>query len=272
MTLDGVLSVLAGRRGVDLRDYRVESLARGLEGRLAALSLGGLDEYGRRLEEDPTEMDQLLRALLVPFTGFFRDVEVFEALRLAVIPRLAALLDPSLPLRAWAAGVATGEEAWSLAMLLADGCASGPPWRFEVIGTDLDAQALAAAEQGRYPEESLATIPSPFARRFVEQGAISPALRPAVRFATHDLVGRVLAPREAIVASFSLVLARNVLIYFDRRLQLKALDRLAAVIEPGGALVLGDAETLPAALADRFVPFPGVAARLRVYQRRAGQA
>jgi two-component system, chemotaxis family, CheB/CheR fusion protein len=267
---EGILSLLAGRRGIDFRDYRSETLDNGLRGRLDALSLGGLEEYHRRLEEDPHEVDQLMRALVVPFTAFFRDSRVFEALASAVLPRL---FDHtwSLPVRTWAIGVATGEEAWSVAMLLAE--ASGPevPWRFEVVASDVDASSLAMARQGQYPSEAAMAIPPPLRARFVEHAGnecrIAEGLRPHVRFAQHDLMGRVLAPREAVVASFSLVLVRNVLIYFDRRLQSKALDRLAAVVEPGGALVLGDTETLPPAFADRFTPFPGVDRRLRVYRR-----
>jgi two-component system CheB/CheR fusion protein len=274
-----ILSLLAGRLGVDFRDYRSETLERGLRGRLEALGLESLDAYRRRLQDDPAEEDQLLRALVVPFTAFFRDPRVFEALEGAVLPRLydhaaaAACVAGARPLRAWAIGVATGEEAWSVAMLMAR--TAGLQGRFDVVASDVDGASLAVARTGRYPAAAAEAIPPALRERFLEtSGAeitVAAELRPYVRFAEHDLVGRVLAPREAVVASFALVLARNVLIYFDRRLQHKALERLAAVLEPGGALVLGDAEAVPPTFADRFTPFPGVDRRLRIYQRTEGE-
>jgi two-component system CheB/CheR fusion protein len=272
-----ILSLLAGRLGVDFRDYRAETLDRGLRGRLEALGLDSLQAYRRRLQDDPEEEDQLLRALVVPFTAFFRDPRVFEALEGAVLPRLYDLVAAAdcaagaRPVRAWAIGVASGEEAWSLAMLLARTGGPGQPGRFEVVASDVDAASLAVGRAGRYPAAAASAVPPPLRERFLQAAGdevtVSAELRPFVRFAEHDLVGRVLAPREAVVASFALVLVRNVLIYFDRRLQQKALERMAAVLEPGGALVLGDAETLPPTFADRFAPFPGVDRRLRIYQR-----
>jgi two-component system CheB/CheR fusion protein len=261
-----ILSLVAGRRGIDFRDYRLALVDNGLHQRLAALALPGLDDYRRRLEDDPAEMDALLRALVVPFTGFFRDAGVFEALAATVLPGLRARGDP---MRVWAAGVATGEEAWSIAMLLAD--AGETPWRFEVVASDVDAVSLQAARLGVYGREAAALIPPALRAQFVEERdgdcRISDRLRRHVHFAEHDLMGRVLAPREAVLASFVLVLVRNVLIYFDHRLQHKALERLAAVLEPGGALVLGETESVPVAFAGRFAPYPGLDGRLRVYQR-----
>jgi two-component system CheB/CheR fusion protein len=272
---EGILSLIAGRRGIDFRDYRSETLESGLRGRVEALALADLGHYRARLEEDPDELEHLLRALVVPFTAFFRDPRVFEAIGNAVLPRLYDQAG-QLPVRTWAVGVATGEEAWSIAMLLAE--AGGPePWRFEVLASDVDGASLEVARQGEYPLEAAEAIPPALRVRHVERSGdrgcrIADPLRPHVRFAQHDLVGRVLAPREAVVASFALVLVRNVLIYFDRRLQNKALERVAAVLEPGGALVLGDAESLPLAFADRFIPFPGVDRRLRVFRRKEDTA
>jgi two-component system CheB/CheR fusion protein len=258
---DEVLGLLASRRGVDFRDYRDDTLERGLRGRLQALDCPGLADYRRLLDEDPGEVDRLLRSLVVPYTGFFRDANVFAALRQEVLPRL---FERSPVVRAFSVGVATGEEAWTVAMLLADASAGRP---FEVIATDLDGDALEVGRRGRYRPEVLAAIPPSFRDRFIEGNEIAPGLRGHVRFARHDLMGRVLAPAEAVLASFGLVLARNVLIYFERRLQRKALDRLAAVLEPGGALVLGDSESLPLDFGGLVEHHPGVDPQLRIYQR-----
>ena len=114
-------------------------------------------------------------------------------------------------------------------------------------------------------------MPERYRRRYFHQTAdggltIAPRLRSSVRFAYHDLMGQTLAPAEAVIAAFDLVFVRNVLIYFDRRLQQKALERIAATLEPGAVLVMGPVETVPAALSDRFSVFPAVAPETRSYR------
>jgi chemotaxis methyl-accepting protein methylase len=164
-------------------------------------------------------------------------------------------------------GASTGEEAWSVAMLLAEACP--PPGAFEVLASDLDPAALEVARSGRYAREAALAVPERLRARFLtpEGGAVRmvPELRERVRFARHDLMGRRLAPPEAVVASFDLVLCRNVLIYFTRRLQEKAFERLAELLRPGNLLVMGLAEWLPGRLAESFAPLD---ARLKIYRRR----
>jgi two-component system CheB/CheR fusion protein len=261
---DEVLNLLASRRGVDLHDYRDGTLERGLDSRVRALACQGLGEYRDRLAADPEEADRLIRAVRVAFTGFFRDGPVFQALRQVVAP---ALFRRGSPVRAWCAGVATGQEAWSLAMVLAEAAARHDQSPFEVIATDLDEEALAVARRARYQPPLLQAIPADLRSRFVVDGVMAPLLRQRVRFARHDLVGPRLAPPEAVLASFDLILVRNVLIHFDRRLQTKALDRLAGMLEPGGALVLGEVEVLPDSLATRLQPFAGLERVVRIFER-----
>ncbi len=268
----GLLDLVAERRGIDFRDYREQALQRGVLDRMARLSCRGPAEYRARLARDPEEVDRLVAALVVPVTGFFRDPPLFEALAGTVLPGLAAAR-PQRLLRAWVAGAATGEEAWSLAMLLEAACQGGP--EFEIVASDVDAGSVAVARNGRYPIAAAEAVPPPLRERFLrtegQEVSVADALRKRVVFARHDLMGRSVAPAEAIVASFHLISCRNVLIYFDRRLQQKALERLQVAIEPGGALVLGSVETLPPPVAANFGPWPGTDPSLRIFRRRGAR-
>lgn len=263
-----LLHFLADERGLDLRDYRPGALASGARARFAATGTGDPEAYVRLLQQRPDELDRLLEAMLVPYTGFFRDPDVFEALANTVLPELCRTRTGGA-FRAWSVGTATGEEAWSLALLLHQTLPEPLRGTFSVLGTDREPGNLATATVGSYP--SIAAIPEAFRPGVEARGGrhvLGPALRERVTFAAHDLVGLRLAPPEAVVATFDLVLVRNVLIYFTRRLQEKALNRLEAVLDPGGVLVLGQTETLPLPLQDRFTTYPGTDPRLRIYRYR----
>lgn len=248
--VDAILALVSSRRGLDFRDYRRAAIERGIARRMRARAIPTLDAYGAALLDDDVELDALVGTLVVPLTAFFRDAPVFDALRMRVVPALARRFGR---VRAWSVGTATGEEAWSVAALLEERRHAGEMADWDVLGTDIDEASLATARAGRY-----AALPEVFGPEGPDEG-----LRRRVRFARHDLLGPTAAPAEALVASFPLVLCRNVLIYFDARLQEKALARLVAAVPEGGALVLGPAESAPA----RGVsPFPGVDACLRVFQ------
>lgn len=259
-----LLAHVQAARGIDFRDYRRDAIARGITARMFAHGTQDPLDYLTSLQGDPREIGHLLAALVVPCTGFFRDRAVFTALATSVLPALFRQRAGPCPLRAWCIGTATGEEAWSLAMLLADAHAG----RFSLLASDLDRRALGVAEAGTYPGD--VAVPEPYRSRYCQVGAdgltIAPRLRAGVRFAYHDLMGPTLAPAEAVIASFDLVVVRNVLIYFDRRLQQKALERITATLEPGSVLVMGPVESMPASLSDRFVAFPAVAPTTRIYR------
>jgi chemotaxis methyl-accepting protein methylase len=266
--LEQILAVVADERGVDFRDYRREPILRGLRQRMEATGEVSSAGYLARLRTEQGEVERLVAALLVPWSGFFRDPPLWVALADVVLPRLIRGL-AGRPLRAWCVGAATGEEAWTAAMLLADACGPGGERTFELLASDLDRRTLEHARAGRYAGSAVADVPADYRSRFLitepQRVSVAPALRERVRFAYHDLLGRTLAPAEAVVASFELVLVRNVLIYFDRRLQQKAIERIAGTLEPGAALVLGNVETMPLTMRERFVPFAGVHPDLRVF-------
>jgi chemotaxis methyl-accepting protein methylase len=266
--LDQILALVADERGIDFRDYRREPILRGVRQRMDATGERTGAGYLARLRSDEGEVERLVAALVVPWSGFFRDPAVWSALAKVVLPRLLRQF-AGRTLRAWCVGAATGEEAWTTAMLLAEACTHREGVTFELLASDLDRRTLELARAGRYAATAAADVPEAYRGRFLTaehaRVSVAPQLRQSVRFAYHDLLGRTLAPTEAVVASFELVLVRNVLIYFDRRLQQKALERIAGTLEPGAALVLGSVETMPLPMRDRFVAFAGVDPDLRVF-------
>jgi two-component system CheB/CheR fusion protein len=270
--LASVLDIVAARRGIDFRDYRPETLVRGVVQRLAATRSKSMDAYRARLTADDTEVSELARAFLVPVTEFFRDAAVFSALATVVLPSFLWVRQPKHVLRVWSIGAATGEEAWSVAMLLELGRQIYGYSDYEVVATDLDETSLAVARRGVYAPSAAAHIPTPLRSQFTIKNddvvEIAPSLRSRVHFVPHDLLGKTLAPSRAVVASFDVILLRNVLIYFDRRLQEKALERVCSVIEDDGALVLGMVETLPLDLEANFEVFPDTDPAQRIFRRR----
>jgi len=276
--LAAIVALVRERRGIDLRDRRTEPLERAVAGRVVATGAKGAAAYVDRLREDPAEVGRLAAAALVGATSFFRDPPVFEALERAVLPALFARAGRDGEVRAWTVGTATGEEAYTVAMLLAEaraalatvdpGCCG-----FSVLATDVDEGALDVARAGRYPADGAGTVPARLRGRWLGPAVagrveVAPELRSRVTFARHDVVGPRLAPREAVIAGFDLVLCRNVLIYFDGRLARNALDRLAAVLRPGGALVLGPADAPGAGPGPAFEPWPGPVREAPIYRRR----
>jgi two-component system CheB/CheR fusion protein len=270
--LRAILDVVSGQRSADFHDYRRSTLERRLATRLAATQSKDLAAYRDRLESDPAELNRLVDAFLVRVTSFFRDDRVFDALGRTVVPELYRDLPPAGLVRAWVAGVATGEEAYSVAMVLASALPGGAAKSFQVVASDLSQEALHAARSGSYAVEAIETVPEPLRTAFLEveddRARVSEELAVRVRFGHHDLLGPLLAPKEAVIATFDLVMCRNVLIYIDRRMQRMLVERFAGVVRPGGALVVGLAESLPPETGSLYEPYPGLDPKLRIYRRR----
>lgn len=221
-------ALLAEVAGLDPPPWALEARVRE---RARVLDLGA-DEYAERVGDSPEELARLIELLRVGETRFFRHRKQLEALRTRVLPTLRA------PVAAWSAGCASGEEAWTLAMLLAErGLA------FSLWATDLSELALARAREGRYATARVAAdVPPALVRRYFrtvgDACVINDRLRPHVRFGAHNLLAGA-QPRE-----LDLVLCRNVLIYFDEARRAEAVARLTRALKPGGWLLVGYAETL----------------------------
>ena len=256
--LDEILSIVRTRRGLDFAGYRRGTLERRLANRLLAAGEPDARRYLDRLRASDDEIDRLIEVLTIKVSRFYRNAEVFDALRDTLLPELAARFAPAR-LRAWSAGCGRGEEAYTLAMLLdeADGT---------VDATDIDEAALTAARSGRYAPDAFAELP-PALLRFVrtppEEPAWSvvPALQRRVHFAHHDLGGAGRAPGGQ---RYHLVCCRNVLIYFDASLQGHANRLLIDSLVPGGLLCLGEAEWLT----EYAAQIEPVDRKLKVFRRR----
>jgi chemotaxis protein methyltransferase CheR len=218
-----------GRRWAGYRKVR-RQVCRRVHRRAAELGLGSLDSYRDLLERDPGEWQALDGLMNVTISRFNRDRGVFEFLR-------SEVLRPGM--RVWSAGCASGEEPYTL-VLLCDG--------LEVLATDVDSAVLRRAEAARYPPSTLRELPTGLHERFVN-GVLDAAVRRRVTFRRHDIRD------DPPDGPFDLVLCRNVAFtYFDDATQRATLRRIASVTVPGGALVIGAHEALPAGQTE-FAPW-----------------
>jgi len=253
--LSEVIHRLTERGAGGFEWYKESCLLRRLEVRMRARGVGTLTGYAELLAEDPEEVARLLRSLSVRVTGFFRNPDTWRRLdELLAADRLGA----SGRIDAWSMGCSTGEEAWSLALLLLAHArrAGGVPLpaAIHVTGSDVDAEALAIAEAGVYPAAARAAI-----REVLPDGAgtarqedrfeVVPALRPLLEFRREDLtIARVRLEQH------DLICCRNVLIFLSREGQRRVLQAAVQALRPGGLLVLGRTESLLALPQAGLVP------------------
>ncbi|MGH2409145.1 MAG: CheR family methyltransferase, partial [Chloroflexota bacterium] len=241
--LRAFLAEVHNRTGIDFNRYKPATIRRRLERRLAATNIRTLGEYREVLERQPQEFDRLVNSFLIKVTEFFRDPELFAYLRTTVIPALVTRARAhGNELRLWSAGCATGEEAYSLAMLVAEALGDELDlFSVRIFATDLDSEAIEFGRRGVYPAAALAEVPRELVARYcMEQDGmceLTKIVRGLVVFGEHDLGQRPPFPR------IDLCLCRNVLIYFTAELQQRALELFAFALRDGAYLVLGKAES-----------------------------
>ncbi|MGI8483326.1 MAG: CheR family methyltransferase, partial [Thermomicrobiales bacterium] len=238
------LAELRDESGVDFTSYKQSTIERRLHHRMVMTGQATLADYVHYVDTTPQERKLLTNSFLIKVTAFFRDPEFFDHLREHVLPELIrAARDHGSDLRIWSAGCATGEEAYSLAMTVTD-LLTDPETdpNVRIFATDLDEEAIAFARLGIYPAGSLANIPPDILQRhFVANGddyEIRQDLRSMIVFGVHDLGERALFPYT------DLILCRNVLIYFTRARQRRALQAFAFSLRTGGYLALGTSENM----------------------------
>jgi chemotaxis protein methyltransferase CheR len=252
-------------RGFFCSSYKDTCLRRRISVRMRIKGAATFDEYGLILDDDPLEYDRLIATLTINVSKFFRNPETFASIATKVIPELTAGSAPLI--RVWSAGCASGEEAYSLAVLchqhLEDRGPANKSVRFDIIGTDVDADAISAARRGRYGEAAFAdTTPAVRDMYFpLSDGlhAASSDLRQLVAFQRADLLDGSRTPSR-----FHLILCRNVIIYFKRQTQEWLFERFHELLLPGGFLVLGKVESLLGKSRAQFAP---VSPKERIYRR-----
>ena len=229
--------------GLDFAAYRRPTIERRLQRRMVAVRAQTVRDYHRYTDRHPEELQRLIASFLIKVTRFFRDADLFDHLREHVLPHLIEESRERGELRIWSAGCATGEEAYSIAMmvcdLLQDAKAAVP---VRIFATDISREAIEFARRGVYPEAALEGLPAEIIERHFFHGDDGYEVRKPVRklviFGEHDLSRRAPFPR------IDLVLCRNVLIYFTPVLQRRALQLFAFSLRQGGYLSLGKAESV----------------------------
>jgi two-component system CheB/CheR fusion protein len=237
-----VLAHLRVRTGHDFSKYKQSTVLRRIARRMQVNRTDELKDYYEFLRENGDEAQALFADLLISVTTFFRDSEAFDKLSKSALPNLFKDNDPNEPIRVWACGCATGEEAYSLAILLLEEAGRHefrPP--IQIFGSDLDARALALAREGRYPAAIEADVSEERLRRFFtqegDQYRVRQEVRDVVLFAVHDLL------KDPPFSHVDLISCRNVLIYLDRELQEQVCNTFHYALNPAGFLFLGSSET-----------------------------
>lgn len=260
--LQALLEQIHVATGLQGAGYKERYLRRRLGVRMRRLGLERYRDYATRLQEDTAEYACLLDAIAINVSRFWRNGEVWAALRDRVVPEL--LSGVADPVRMWSAGAASGEEAHTLAMVVEERRrAMGPAAPdVRILGTDLDRQALERARRASYAPDAVADLPRELRDAWLDGTAdvvtVNSMLRRMVHFQELDITTDAPPPPQ------HLVLCRNVLIYFERAVQETVLERFADVVPAGGFLVLGQAEMLVGAARDAFQP---LTARERIYRR-----
>lgn len=259
--LDQVLSAVQAASGIDFREYKPGTLIRRVERRMQVRHCRCFADYLDCLEADPAEVATLRRELLIPVTRFFRDPEAFEVLGSEVIPRIVEAHKGTEPIRVWVAACATGEEAYSIAILFAEAFARLQRWpQLKIFATDIEQEYLDFASAGVYPEAIAAEVSPARLERFFTHRAGNYAVRNELRanmiFARHNLIDTPPFTR------MNLVSCRNMLIYLRPRAQDAAVSRLHYALAPEGVLFMGPSESLGAEHDD----FATLSARHKLYR------
>ncbi|MFI5337664.1 MAG: chemotaxis protein CheB, partial [Opitutales bacterium] len=243
--LKKVFVLLRAQTGHDFSQYKRSTTARRVERRMAVHQVEQLDEYVRYLQQTPAEVEALFRDLLIGVTSFFRDKEAFEALEEQAMPALFAGKSGGASIRVWVPGCSTGEEAYSIAILLQERMeALKQSFKLQVFATDIDRQSIDQARSGIYPASFAGDVsPERLARFFVpEPGGgvyrIHKGIRDMVIFSEQDVI------KDPPFSKLDLISCRNLLIYMDAELQSKLIPLFHYALNPGGMLFLGTSESV----------------------------
>jgi two-component system, chemotaxis family, CheB/CheR fusion protein len=263
--MEDLLAFMRDARGFDFTGYKRSSLGRRIRKRMNAVDISDFGSYRDQLEADADEFGRLFDTILINVTSFFRDPEAWELLRTEVMPDVLRRLGADESLRVWCPGCSSGEEAYSLAIALAEVLgAEAFRDRVKIYATDVDEDALRTARHGVYSAKALEAVPEDLREQYFDQTGASFEFRLDLRrqiiFGRHDVT------RDAPISHLHLLSCRNTLMYFNSATQADILDRFHFALADGGYLFLGRAEML---LADGE-RFEAVSIPLRTFRRRPG--
>lgn len=250
--LEEIFALLSKTKSHDFSQYKRSSVLRRLQRRLYICNCKNISEYRTYIDEHPNEIGLLFDDLLISVTRFFRDPEAYEKLEKEIIPKLFEDKEPDEPIRIWVVGCATGEEVYSLAILLHE-YASGLNYmpQLKIFGTDISDEALGIARKGVYPEAISADVSEQRLQQYFhkEEGTyrISKEIRNLVLISKHNIL------TDPPFVKQDLISCRNLLIYFDKKLQTEALKVLHHSLNKAGYLFIGSSDSTIAA-ADYFSP------------------
>jgi two-component system CheB/CheR fusion protein len=264
-SFDQLIEYIKSSRGFDFTGYKRPSLERRFEKRMQAARVEGYDAYRGHLEANPAEFAELFNTILINVTTFFRDPQAWDYLREDVVPRILEEAKERESIRVWSAGCASGEEAYSLAIVFAEAMPESEfRDRLKIYATDVDEEALTDGRHALYAASHLENVPDDLRERYfdrVEQRyAVRPELRRAVIFGRHDAV------HDPPISRIDLLSSRNMLIYFTKEAQSQILTNFHFALRDSGFLFLGKSE-LMLARARLFTPFD---VKRRVFEKVPG--
>ena len=265
--LPEIYGILRNQIGHDFSGYKTKTFIRRVQRRMQVTQLATIEAYVERLRQEPAEVGALFRDLLINVTNFFRDEDAFEALAASVIPKLFEGRGADDTVRIWIPGCATGEEVFSIAILVRehmDRLTAVP--RVQIFATDIDDRALSVARAARYPGALLDTVsPERRKRFFMSDGGsyvVSKDVRELCIFSPHSVI------RDPPFSRIDLVSCRNLLIYFGADVQNQVIPTFHYALRPEGYLFLGSAENV-SQFAELFAP---IEKKHRIFRRRADSA
>ena len=269
---EAFLEHLKESRGFDFTAYKRATLQRRVRRRMSVVGVLDYGEYLDYIQVHPDEFDPLFNSILINVTAFFRDPETWDFIATEIVPRLVEMKAPDgtpKPIRVWSAGCSSGEEAYTVAMLLAEALGEAAfKDRVKIYATDIDDDALTTARRGTFTKQQVQAVPEALRDSYFEYAgeeySFKKDLRRAIIFGRHDLLD------DAPISRIDLLITRNTLMYMNADAQTRVLSRMHYALNPGGYIFLGKAETLIARSRD----FEPVESKYRIFAkaRPAGAA
>lgn len=265
--LQKLIALIRNHTGHDFSLYKQNTILRRIDKRMAILQVGSMADYVSYLASNPKEIELLFRELLIRVTNFFRDPEAFEIIKEKVLPLLFKDRSPGQPVRIWVPACSTGEEAYSVAIIVQEHISTlKQKYNVQIFATDIDKEAVDMARTGLYPGSITVDVsPERLDRFFTKKASaykIKEEIRQMIVFAVQDII------KDPPFTKLQMISCRNVLIYFDAELQKKVLPIFHNSLKAGGILCLGSSETI----GDHADMFSVVDRKWRIFRVKGAEA